>query len=628
HLFLPEARALPAIVVVRQPNGSAHFVVAWRRHGRFVQLMDPASGRRWSSCRRFMREVYTHDFTLPAGYWREYAASEEFLGALHRRLTQLGLAAKAIARLTEVALMDSSWRTFAALDAATRMVDAVVRYGGLPGSGAAERVVESFFDRARAEPAAQPKIIPDRYWSVQAADPAAGGEEQVRIRGAVLVRVLGRRATNEEVSGAEREPLSPELVAALAEKQSRPGAELLRLFRADGLLSPGFLIAALALAAVGVVCEAIVFRALFDLGRDLNLTGQRFAAIGALLLFLIALLLLELPIAAGLLRAGRRLEVRLRVAFLEKIPRLIDRYFQSRLTADMAERSHSVHTLRLLPELGGQFLRFGFELVLTTAGIIWLDPASAPLVLFAAAFSLGLPLFANPLLTERDLRIRTHTGALSRFYLDALLGLVAVRAHGAERALRSEHENLLVEWARASFNLQRTAIGLETVQSFVGFGLAAWLLFAHLGRAGDAGAVLLLVYWALNLPVLGQEIAVLARQYPEQRNRTLRLLEPLGAPERVEVSDSASPCSDVKSSAVAIAIETVCVRAAGHTILEDVDFAIEAGNHVAIIGPSGAGKSSLAGLLLGWHRPASGRVLIDGLALDAQQLDQLRRETA
>nr|MDQ3625189.1 cysteine peptidase family C39 domain-containing protein [Verrucomicrobiota bacterium] len=42
HLFLPEARALPAIVVVRQPNGSAHFVVAWRRHGRFVQLMDPA----------------------------------------------------------------------------------------------------------------------------------------------------------------------------------------------------------------------------------------------------------------------------------------------------------------------------------------------------------------------------------------------------------------------------------------------------------------------------------------------------------------------------------------------------------------------------------------------------------
>src|SRR5215475_7805282 len=44
HLLLPESEALPAIVVVRQPNGSTHFVVIWRRHGRFVQVMDPATG--------------------------------------------------------------------------------------------------------------------------------------------------------------------------------------------------------------------------------------------------------------------------------------------------------------------------------------------------------------------------------------------------------------------------------------------------------------------------------------------------------------------------------------------------------------------------------------------------------
>ena len=39
--------------------------------------------------------------------------------------------------------------------------------------------------------------------------------------------------------------------------------------------------------------------------------------------------------------------------------------------------------------------------------------------------------------------------------------------------------------------------------------------------------VLLLVYWALNLPVLGQEIALLARQYPTHRNVTLRSSNPL-----------------------------------------------------------------------------------------------------
>jgi len=46
------------------------------------------------------------------------------------------------------------------------------------------------------------------------------------------------------------------------------------------------------------------------------------------------------------------------------------------------------------------------------------------------------------------------------------------------------------------------------------------------------------------------------------------------------------------------------------------------------VGASGAGKSSLAGLLLGWHRPASGRVLVDGIELDDSRLGQLRPHTA
>jgi ATP-binding cassette subfamily B protein len=49
---------------------------------------------------------------------------------------------------------------------------------------------------------------------------------------------------------------------------------------------------------------------------------------------------------------------------------------------------------------------------------------------------------------------------------------------------------------------------------------------------------------------------------------------------------------------------------------------------VAIVGASGAGKSSFVGLLLGWHRPAAGRVLVDDGPLDGPRLDRMRRETA
>src|SRR6185295_104323 len=134
--------------------------------------------------------------------------------------------------------------------------------------------------------------------------------------------------------------LSPELIAALEEKPSRPGLELLRLLLADGVLAPSALLLALALAAAGVVIQALMLRGLFDIGRELNLSGQRLGAIGALIAFIAGLLLLELPIAGTVLRLGRGLETRLRMTFMDKIPRLGDRYFHSRLTSDMSERSH------------------------------------------------------------------------------------------------------------------------------------------------------------------------------------------------------------------------------------------------------------------------------------------------
>jgi len=498
-----------------------------------------------------------------------------------------------------------------------------VRSGGLGAGEEAARVLERLFTRARDEAS---NVPPPAYWPVRPAPPGPEGERRLVLRGAVLLQVRGPRAAE---GAAARAPLSPELVAALEEAPSRPGRELLRLLAADHLLAPSALLVAFAIAAAGVVFEAVLLRSLFDLGRELAIAGQRLGAMGVLLLFTTALLLLELSIASGLLRLGRQVEVRLRAAFLEKIPRLGDRYFASRLTSDMAERSHSVHRVRLLPEMGGDLARSVFELFLTTVGIAWLAPAGALPALVTTILAVVVPLAAQPLLAERELRQRTHAGALSGFYLDALLGLVAIRAHGAERVVRREHEALVVSWARAGVGLQRAVVAIEGVQFLAGFGLAAWLVLAYLTRGGELGGVLLLIYWALNLPVLGEEVALVARQYPAERNVALRLLEPLGAPEEAEATaEGVAGVSDVRPSGVAVAFERVVVRAAGHTILENIELSIAAGSHVAIVGPSGAGKSTLVGLLLGWHRPAAGRVVVDGAPLDAAHLERLRQGTA
>ncbi len=57
------------------------------------------------------------------------------------------------------------------------------------------------------------------------------------------------------------------------------------------------------------------------------------------------------------------------------------------------------------------------------------------------------------------------------------------------------------------------------------------------------------------------------------------------------------------------------------TILDDVSFALEAGEACAIVGASGSGKSTLLGLLAGLDVPTRGRVLLDGVDLGALDED-------
>ena len=630
HIFLSESSTLPAIVIMRLPEGSTHFIVLWRRVGNFIQVMDPGTGRRWTTARDILDQLYVHTMPVDRDAWWSWAQSDGFCLPLQERVQLLGIAQERAEEIVNNARNSDHWFPLAITDAAVRMTQSIVKANGIDLGSQAEKLLINLTQTMRDQPENAFRLVPAPFWTVLPND-ADETDSTLIFRGAVMVQIVGVRDSENSV---EVSTLSPELRAALEVDQRRPEETVLSVLREDGYLAPAMIGIAGAVGAFSVLIEALLLQGVLYVGDDIASLPERIRFFGGLIAFFIALLFVEYPATAMTLRLGRHLESRLRIAFLQKIPQLSDRYFHSRLTSDMVSRAHDLRMLRSLPGLGRSIIITVFQLIFTTIGVAWLDPQSAVLAFIITGLSIGIALSTQPLLQEQDLRVRTHNGALSRFYLDALIGLTPLRTHSAERALRRQYEGLLVEWVRAVLNLIRSDLLVTAIGSIAGWFFSVWILFSYVQRGGDATSGLLLFYWTLSIPALGGAIANQVQQYPVMRNRLLRLLEPLDAPNELELHEfpeNATMPIDIPKSTkdgVSVLIDNVTVQAGGQAILRDISLVIQPGEHVAVVGQSGAGKSSLVGLLLGWHFPAEGVVWVDGKILDVEQLEYLREHTA
>lgn len=607
HLALPEAGCLPCIVVVTQPGGAAHFVALWRIHGRRVQVMDPATGRRWPTIAALAREVYRHGAVVPAAAWRVWASSEAGLRPLAARLAALGLTAAERQALLGAATGGPGWRPLAALDATTRFVRELVAAGGIRRGGDAARLLGTLFEGAEA-PASRgvTPVLPAACWSVRPAapDPAdpAGGE-RLLCTGAVLVRIRGvtaraaaggrpwsagrqvvrsfrgRRADRPEGSGpahrdrprlhvggatsleGKRVDPPPGVLPGRAERHRGPGAPWPP---PGGRGSGATLVLATAGGAVGRFMEVVLLVAALELLPAVPSHRFRLGAVAALVTLGAALLLFDLTAAGSAQALGRRRELGLRLRLAAKLPRLPDRYLRTRLLADLAERAHLLAHLRRGPDLFAAGLRAGIEAMLAAGGISWLDPRLAAGAVGAGVAAVLVPWLLWRRCEERSRRVRAHAAALGGLYLDILRGLAAIRAHGAETAFRRRHDEMLAGWLRARRGADAAGAWLETgTQALLCLSVAGMVL-AHVHRQGLDARALVVALWAFQLLAAGQRLALLAgRDLPLHRSLRRRIEEPLGATEEGDATGTGGATGAVATGGAGTAEEPVRRHAAG-----------------------------------------------------------------
>jgi ATP-binding cassette subfamily C protein len=148
-------------------------------------------------------------------------------------------------------------------------------------------------------------------------------------------------------------------------------------------------------------------------------------------------------------------------------------------------------------------------------------------------------------------------------------------------------------------------------------GVGAWLVIQDAVSGGAILASSVLVGRALA-PV---DLAIANwRGLVEARAALTRLGEVLPAAASGERTRLPAPVAR-------LAVEGLAVTPPGadRPVVRGIDFALEAGEVLAIVGPSGAGKSSIARALVGLWAPAAGAVRLDGARLDQWEADALGR---
>lgn len=308
---------------------------------------------------------------------------------------------------------------------------------------------------------------------------------------------------------------------------------------------------------------------------------------------------------------------------------LVERVVRSALarpSADPAEVARLTEQVESARQLTATLLRtlrgVGVTLVAALVGLTLLAPVVLPLVL--------LPLLAAGALFVRLLRPMTaRRGAVvlaeERLAAEAgraLQGLRDVQASGTGEEVARALAEAARESAAASRALGRASALRALVVALGGrlpvlavLAAAPWLLAHDALTAGE-----LLGVTTYLLQQLDPAVRTLAGTVGGWLLSLAVVLDRLAA---VTAPDARRPPVAQPPDAPAGEVRLVGVRYAhgpgAAPVLDGLDAAFRAGEHVAVVGVSGAGKSTLAGLLAGIVAPTAGEVTVGHVALLPQE---------
>lgn len=357
------------------------------------------------------------------------------------------------------------------------------------------------------------------------------------------------------------------------------------------------------------------------------LPGGRFAAVAALLVFMLAVKLsqssMDMLKDLNLKKITSRLQLNVQAAGMIRILGLPTSFFRNYTAGDLSSR------VDLFSDICDRICRGGLT-VLTA--IVY--SVAYLIQIIVVAPSLAMPVVVQILLT--GVLFFLIYRARSRNRKEILEGQVAetglvysilsainkIRLSGGEKIFFTRWAKTYKKLAASEFNLPFLLKISQVVPVMVSLGILLYLYIS--ASLSDVPKETWLAFMACYGLITG------ALQNLTDSLNDLSGIAPIRdmlRPLVSTVSENAGHRKHVSKLIGTIEVNNVSFSYQPETpnILKHLSLKIKKGEYVAIVGKTGCGKSTLLRLLLGFEKPKSGRIYFDGAPLDTLDLRSLRQ---
>lgn len=422
----------------------------------------------------------------------------------------------------------------------------------------------------------------------------------------------------------------PETLLTRGVRRAQPLRSLLRLLRPHrlgmSLAVVAFIIKDSAVWVLPPVTAAII---------DIVVADGPLTHIGGWALVAVAVLALNYPFNMMVVRltssANRSLAYTVRAGLAARLQRL-SLGFHNRQSASVVQ-TKIVRDVENLELMLAQVFPTVVSALSTLVGAVLITALSVPM--FVAVFAVAIPIAASLIVyirrraAGRNEAFRVQVEQLSARVSEMATLMPITRGHGLEDVATARV-------AEGADSVRRAGRDLDVLNGR--FGALSWISYQVLGLLCLVGAATLAVTGLV--PITAGQVVLLSTYFGMLTNAIVMLMNatPIFArgmdamrsiadvAEDLDVEDSRGK-AEVTRVRGDIRLEQVVVRYPGdeNAALDGVDLEIEAGRTVAFVGPSGSGKSTILNTVLGFVRPASGVVRVDGRDLRDLDLRSLRQ---